>query len=275
MFTRIFFCILCLVLCASKLAAQNSNPIVRFHTDLGNIDVVLLQDVAPNTVANFLNYQGRGAYDGSFIHRSPPNFVVQGGGYKYVSGNVYSIPTDPPVANEFHVSNTRGTLAMAKLSGNPNSATSQWFFNESDNNAPNLDTQNGGFTVFGRIVGSAGLSVMDTIAAVPVYNAGGPPFDQLPLRNYTSSNAIQDSNLIHLISLTVFRASLAVTHPSANAIHLQGVASASTAYRLETSTTPSAASFTLATTVNADASGNVNYDDPSPGTKKFYRLVLP
>ncbi|MDQ6912954.1 MAG: peptidylprolyl isomerase [Verrucomicrobiota bacterium] len=272
MLTRLFFCLLYLALNASILLAQNNNPIVRFQTELGNIDVVLLQDVAPNTVANFLNYQSRGAYDGSFIHRSPPNFVVQGGGYKYVSGNVYTIPTDPPVANEFHVSNTRGTLAMAKLAGNPNSATSQWFFNESDNNAPNLDTQNGGFTVFGRIIGSAGLSVMDAIAAVPIYNFGSP-FDQLPLRNYTGT--VQDSNFVHVISLTVFRAMIAVTRPSANAVHLQGLTTPSAAYRLETSTTPNAAGFTLATMVNADASGNVPYDDPSPGTKKFYRFVLP
>ena len=63
---------------------------------------------------------------------------------------------------------------MAKVAGDPNSATSQWFFNESDANAANLDIQNGGFTVFGRIMNSAGLATMDAIAAVPIYNKEVP-----------------------------------------------------------------------------------------------------
>jgi cyclophilin family peptidyl-prolyl cis-trans isomerase len=114
--------------------------------------------------------------------------------------------------NEFHVSNTRGTLAMAKLDGNPNSATSRWFFNELDSNASNLDSQNGGFTVFGRIINTAGFSTMDAIAAVPIYNAGAP-FDQLPLRNFTSGGTIHNANLIHVIWLKVMPQILAVTHP--------------------------------------------------------------
>src|SRR4051812_15974596 len=132
--------------CTSPLFGQT----VRFQTDLGNIDVVLFPEVAPQTVANFLNYVNRHDYDGSFMHRSVPNFVIQGGGFKFVNNHQQAIPTDPPVVNEFHVSNTRGTLAMAKLGSSPDSATSQWFFNESDANASNLDNQNGGFTVFGR-----------------------------------------------------------------------------------------------------------------------------
>jgi len=273
MATRLFILILCLALSASALLAQNNNPIVRFRTDLGNIDVVLLQDVAPNSVTNFLNYVNRSAYNGSFIHRSPPNFVVQGGGYQFVSGKVYSIPQDPPVVNEFHVSNTRGTLAMAKLPGNPNSATNQWFFNESNSNAPNLDSQNGGFTVFGRIIGTTALSVMDAIAAVPIYYAS-QTFDQIPLRNYTGAG-VQDANFVHVISVAAFKATVAVTHPSANTIHLQGLASGGATYRLDTSVTPGSAGFAQATTVNADTTGNVSYNDNNPGTAKFYRMVLP
>jgi cyclophilin family peptidyl-prolyl cis-trans isomerase len=252
---------------------SGNNPIARFHTELGDIDVALLQDVAPNTVANFLRYVNRGDYDNSFIHRSAPNFVIQGGGYKLVSGVVVAIPQDPPVANEFHVSNTRGTLAMAKLGGDPNSATNQWFFNESDTNAPNLDNQNGGFTVFGRIINSSGLTTMNTIASVPIYNFGSP-FDQLPLRNYTGG-AFHNPNLVHAIWIKVIPQIVALTHPTANTVHLQGRGVANATYNLEMSLSPDANTFTTSVMVTADSTGNISYDDPNAGAKKFYRLTLP
>ena len=93
---------------------------------------------------------------------------------------------------------------MAKLGSDPNSATSQFFFNESDSNAANLDNQNGGFTVFGHVVGAAGLAVMDAIADVPVPTPGplGSPLDQIPLQNYTAGAAVQPSNLILIKSVT-------------------------------------------------------------------------
>jgi uncharacterized protein (TIGR03437 family) len=87
---------------------------------------------------------------------------------------------------------------MAKLGTDPNSATNQWFFNLA-NNASNLDGQNGGFTVFGRVANAAGLAVMDKIAAVRVFNAGSP-FDQIPLYNYTNGT-VQDSNFVLVSSI--------------------------------------------------------------------------
>jgi cyclophilin family peptidyl-prolyl cis-trans isomerase len=251
-----------------------ANPVARFHTDLGDIDVVLLQDVAPANVANFLGYVNRGAYDDTFIHRSVANFIIQGGGYQLVSGQIVAIATDPPVMNEFHVSNKRGTLAMAKVANDPNSAMSQWFFNESDNNAPNLDSQNGGFTVFGRIISNTGLTTMDAIAAVPTYN---PPqgFTDWPLRNYTAGNPVHNVNVIHVIWLKVVPQILAVTHPSANIVHIQGQGAVNTSYQLQTSSSPVGSSFTTATTVTADSTGNISYDDTNAGTKKFYRLAIP
>jgi cyclophilin family peptidyl-prolyl cis-trans isomerase len=250
------------------------NQVARFHTDLGDIDVALFQDVAPNTVANFLRYVNRGAYDNSFIHRSPPGFVVQGGGYRFINSQVVAIPQDPPVANEFHVSNKRGTLAMAKTGSDPNSATNQWFFNESDSNAF-LDTQNGGFTVFGAIVSGSGLAAMDAIAAVPIFNAGtGSAFEQLPLRNYTSGN-IQDANLVHVIWIKVVPQILALTHPSSSTVHIQGRGVPNSTYQLQMSTSPAANTFTASVAVTADSTGNISYDDTNAGTKKFYRLAIP
>ena len=86
------------------------------------------------------------------------------------------MPTDPPVQNEPGISNTRATVALAKIGGNPNSGTSQFFFNLA-NNASNLDNQNGGFTVFGQVLD---MSTVDRIATVPTENQGGA-FASLPI----------------------------------------------------------------------------------------------
>ena len=140
---------------------------VRFKTNLGDIDVAMLPANAPQTVANFLKYMNRGSYNSSVIHRSVPGFVIQGGGYQFNNGNLPKILQDPAVRNEYAVSNIRGTIAMAKLGNDANSATTEWFFNLSDNSS-NLNNTNGGFTVFGRITNTAGLAIMDRIAAVPL-----------------------------------------------------------------------------------------------------------
>ncbi len=192
---------LALVLClpGTLLCQSTTGPNVRFHTSQGDIDVTLLPGSAPKTVANFLNYVNRAAFNNSIFHRSVPNFIIQGGGYVLQNHVPVAIPSDPAVRNEYSVSNGRGTLAMAKTS-DPNSATNQWFFNTVDNTTTLGPTNNAGYTVFGRVTNAAGLAIMDKIAKVPVYNAGSP-FDQLPLTNYNGA-AVQDSNFITVLSIT-------------------------------------------------------------------------
>lgn len=141
---------------------------VRIETVLGNIDVSLSDTATPLTVANFLRYADRGAWDGTFFHRSVTGFVIQAGGFSPRDDEkIAQIAPDAPVANEFSPSrpNVCGTMAMAKLGGNPDSATNQWFFNTNDNSG-NLDNQNGGFTTFARVLGS-GMDVVNAIAALP------------------------------------------------------------------------------------------------------------
>lgn len=183
------------------------SQILRFDTSLGNIDVRLYNSATPLSVQNFLNYVNDNDFDGSFFHRAPKQFrrdddgnlildnegnpiidtfVVQGGGFTFdtVSG-LGNVPTDPPVLNEPGISNRAGTLAYAKLGNNPNSATSGFFFNTVDN-SENLDLQNGGFTVFGRIVG--GMDVLDAIAALEIRDLDGSAsetFDTVPLLDPT------------------------------------------------------------------------------------------
>jgi peptidyl-prolyl cis-trans isomerase A (cyclophilin A) len=150
-----------------------SATIARFQTTLGTINVRLYDSATPLSVDNFESYANANRWDGTVIHRSVPGFIVQGGGFS-LSPDVFNssnVVTYPAVQNEFGISNLRGTVAYAKLGGDPNSATSQWFFNLA-NNSSNLDNQNGGFTVFGRVLGN-GMTVVDSIAALSRVNAGG------------------------------------------------------------------------------------------------------
>ena len=168
----------CLLFALTMLGRSlHAGTVVRFETSLGSFDVGLFDDTAPNTVTNFLSYVRDGDYAGSIVHRSVPGFVIQGGGY-YTDFS--PVPVESPVANEFGASNVRGTLAMAKLSGNPDSADSQWFINLSDNGF--LDQQNGGYTVFGEVLDD-GMNVVDAIAALDrdASDVDGLAFTQLPV----------------------------------------------------------------------------------------------
>jgi len=157
-----------------------SGTLVRLDTNGGNIDVELFDDATPLTVNNWLQYVTSGLYDDTFFHRSIDNFIIQGGGYNVSSINPANhISTFGPVQNEFSTtrSNLPNTIAMAKVGGNPNSATSEFFFNTADN-SQNLDNQNGGFTVFGRVVNGTS-STLDAIEGLSEFNASG--FSNIPL----------------------------------------------------------------------------------------------
>ena len=181
-----------------------------FDTSLaGGITNVVLFDQegqgAPLTVQNFRDYVNDGAYRNSIIHRSVPGFVVQGGGFTTTDiSSVDEVETNDPVRNEFRSdrSNTRGTIAMAKLGGDPNSATSQWFFNLADNSS-NLDRQNGGFTVFGEVLSDDDLAVVDAIAALPVLETNA--FPDLPVNTDDRTNPRVENlnNLVRYRNITV------------------------------------------------------------------------
>jgi cyclophilin family peptidyl-prolyl cis-trans isomerase len=209
--------------------------VVQIQTSLGNVDVELFdrktaaRSATPITAANFLAYANANRYDNTVYHRSVAGFVVQGGGFG-ISANTSNVVTALPaistfaqIQNEFNAdrSNLRGTIAMAKLGGNPNSATSQYFFNL-NNNASNLDNQNGGFTVFARVLDDAavttdGMAVVDALAAVPRFNAGGA-FSELPLRNYSNSNSITVPNLLVVNDVVVLNNRFTVSSSNTNLV---------------------------------------------------------
>jgi peptidyl-prolyl cis-trans isomerase A (cyclophilin A) len=143
---------------------------------------------------------------------------MQAGGFTY--NNVFpptAIQTGAAVVNEPVLSNVRGTISMAKVGGNANSATSQWFINVS-NNAANLDVQNGGFTVFGQVLGN-GMEIVDAIANTPNFDYGSA-FTTIPLRDFTSTDKSAgvvptDSNLVMITDIVATNTAV-VTNPSLN-----------------------------------------------------------
>ena len=163
--------------------------VVRFTTSLGTYDIELLDQEAPLTVANFLNYLARYG-DDSIIHRSIDDFVIQGGGFVVDAAaaqlELDSVQTDAAIPSEFDPDNRnlRGTLSTALFGSNINSATSQWFINTVDN----LFLDNVPHTVFGRVIGT-GMEVVDEINETPTFNLNGvfpnSAFATVPLVDYT------------------------------------------------------------------------------------------
>jgi len=174
---------------ASALAA---NPQVEFDTTAGKIRVELFPDAAPKTVANFLDYVKAKHYDGTQFHRVIAGFMIQGGGF---TPDFKQKPPKPPIAIESEASskaghmNVAGTLAMART-GDPNSATAQFFINVADNkflNFRSADAQGYGYTVFGKVVD--GMDVVDKIAKAPT-GSGGPFPKDVPVEKVIINKAV-------------------------------------------------------------------------------------
>lgn len=178
---------------AAAFAQTSAKPRVELKTSLGTVVLELDRAAAPKTVDNFLEYVKSGFYDGTVFHRVIKDFMAQGGGYDQ---DLKQKPTRPPVVNEGEqaekagLKNDRGTIAMART-GEPHSATAQFFINFKDNgflNHSHAQTMipppckvpnpvagcaryGWGYTAFGRVV--SGMEVVDKMATIPT-GAGGP-----------------------------------------------------------------------------------------------------
>lgn len=165
-------------------AAEGDKPVVELETTLGKITVELESAKAPISAENFLKYVDKGFYDGVVFHRVIPGFMIQTGGMNEVGNTLKEKRKDafPPIKNESGrgLSNLRGTLAMARTPA-PDSATSQFFINL-DDKSRSLDTNGGGYAVFGRVI--AGMEVVDAIAKVETGTKradDGTPHDDVPV----------------------------------------------------------------------------------------------
>lgn len=191
---------------AGRFSDADTQSAARVVTTKGTFDIILFPDATPATVDNFLDYVDGSVFDGSFFHRSLSNFVAQAGGYKHTTAAGFTkVVTFPAVTNEPGLSNVRGTVAMAKLPGLPNSATSQFFVNTGDNTA-NLDAQNGGFTVFGRVPAS-GMAVVDVINDLPTgdydvpIGSGTELLEDLPVDAASAPVSLDPAQLVKITSI--------------------------------------------------------------------------
>jgi peptidyl-prolyl cis-trans isomerase B (cyclophilin B) len=176
-FFRLLATLLFAVISFSAIAeGDKALPQVKLETSLGDIVIELNADKAPNTVENFLTYVNDGFYNGTVFHRVIKDFMIQGGGFteefKQKSPNA-------PIKNEANngLSNVRGSVAMART-GDPHSATAQFFINTVDNNFLDFRGEQGaawGYAVFAEVV--EGMDVVDAIRIVETGSKGSFPTD--------------------------------------------------------------------------------------------------
>jgi len=165
----LIFALSCLACVTYAAPAENQNPVVRLETTLGDIDIELYPEKAPESVRNFLERVSEGFYDGLIFHRVIAGFVIQAGGYDH---QLTYRPPPETVINESlnRLPNQKYSVAMARLA-DPDSADTQFFININHNT--HLDAAGGqpGYTVFGQVV--AGMDVVTAIELVNTHMEGG------------------------------------------------------------------------------------------------------
>ncbi len=159
------------------------NVSVMLETSMGNITIEIDMENAPNTGKNFLAYADDGYFAETIFHRIIPNFMIQGGG---MTADMSDKPSKhAAIKNEANngLKNDRGTLAMART-GDPHSATSQFFINHANNgflNHTSETAQGWGYAVFGKV--TDGMHIADAMAVVATGNNGG--HGDVPLETIT------------------------------------------------------------------------------------------
>jgi cyclophilin family peptidyl-prolyl cis-trans isomerase len=152
-----------------------AGTLAQLRTPLGDLEIELFDQDKPVTTANFIRYVQSGVWRDVFIHRWEPGFVIQSGGFcttgRHTTNAAFApVPVFGEITNEYNTgrtfSNTYGTLAMARVSGKTNSATSEWFINLTNNAF--LDCVDDGFTVFGQVV--RGTNVLERFNQISVSN---------------------------------------------------------------------------------------------------------
>ena len=278
MLSRRFVWLLLVLLC---FLPAWGGVLVQFRMPLGEIDVELYDHDKPITVQNFIRYATNGLYQSEFAHRLVPGFVIQGGGYTVTNRgttnySVLAIPTFPPITNEYsqgtRYSNVFGTIAMAKLGGDTNSATSQWFFNLTNNTFLDAPDTNNLFVVFGHVV--SGTNILNTFNKFQYYNGTqtsnlvyqglSSPFDTLPLLH---PYLLVDTNLLY-IDISLLSVQIVKTN-SARQISWNSISGRTNLVEFTTNFPP-----TWKTLVSTNGNGNrIAVTDPTPTNQyRFYRV---
>jgi len=145
---------------------------ITLKTNMGDIEIALNAEKAPNTVENFINYAKNGQYDGTIFHRVIKGFMIQGGGFE---PGMKQKEVGAPILNEANngLANNKYTIAMARTS-DPHSATAQFFINATNNDFLNFSSESGsgwGYAVFGEV--TKGQDVVDAIESVSTGSTAG------------------------------------------------------------------------------------------------------
>ena len=159
MFKKILLGLASLSLALHVQLAQADNPKVKMETSKGTMIIELYPEKAPKSVANFLTYVNAGTYDGTIFHRVIKDFMNQGGGF---TTDYKKVDTRDPIQNEADngLKNLEHTIAMART-GQPHSATNQFFINTADNqplNHTGKSMRGWGYTVFGKVIEGQNVS---------------------------------------------------------------------------------------------------------------------
>jgi cyclophilin family peptidyl-prolyl cis-trans isomerase len=270
-------CILALLI--FLLSPARAGTLVQFRTPFGDMEVELYDQDKPVTVQNFLQYVQNGLYVNEISHRLVPAFVLQGGGYTLTTNTIASIPTYPPIINEYGMgnqySNVFGTIAMAQSGGETNSATSQWFFNLTNNPTLDAHNTNGFFVVFGHVI--QGTNILNIFNNFQYYTGTqtsnlvadeegnyGPAFEDLPLL-YPS---LATTNFV-FIDITLLQ--VAITNSSGGEQISWNSATGLTNI-VEFTTNMPPVWNTLFTTNGTGARMTVT--DPAPAQSRFYRVQV-
>lgn len=277
---RTLVCVLLLL----SLAVGRAGTLAQFRTVFGDVEVELYDQDKPVTVQNFIRYVQSGVYQNEFAHRLVPGFVVQGGGFAIANRGttnafIAPIPTFPAITNEFGVgqrfSNIFGTIAMAKLGGDTNSATAQWFFNLADNAALDAADTNDFFVVFGHVV--RGTNVLNLLNTFQTYTGtqqsnlvanmaaalGDPNFASCPLLY----PAFVETNLLFM-DIALLQLQVQRTAGGGVQISWNGPASMTNVLEFTTNLPP-----TWVTLVRTNGTGQqMLVVDKGPIVERFYRV---
>jgi cyclophilin family peptidyl-prolyl cis-trans isomerase len=282
---------LCAFLCWISLTGFGGT-LAQFRTVFGDVEVELYDQDKPVTVQNFIRYVQLGTYQNEFAHRIVPGFIVQGGGFTVASRGttnwaIASVPSFGNITNEFGVgrkfSNIYGTIAMAKLPGYTNSASSQWFINLGNNGFLDTNDTNNLFVVFGHVIkGTNILTIFNNFKPwsgtnTPVQSTNldlqyyAQPFDDLPLLRpvlpVTATNSVTDTNFVY-VDISLLQVAVKPLAGGTREISWNSATGLTNVVEFTTNMPPSW--FTL---VRTNGNGNrFAITDSTAGAKRFYRV---
>jgi cyclophilin family peptidyl-prolyl cis-trans isomerase len=204
-----------------------TSTLVNFNTSMGSFQVDLYDPLVGTTVTNFLGYVNSSAYSNTVIHRlqkAPTQGIgiVQGGGFTPGAQadqftHIANMTTPPTgITLQDRMANLSGTISMART-GNPNTATSEWFFNTVDDplldgiHTGNPGTDRNGYAVFGQVM-AGGMPVVNSIYNLPVKSMSVSA--DFPLRNWSSPQVVTEANYVFINSISVASTHPAFTNPN-------------------------------------------------------------